>query len=45
VLVNLAVPRISRDRVIRTTVGLRPFRETGFMLRAEKLDEKVVIHD
>jgi len=43
--VNLAVPRISWDRVIRTTVGLRPFRESGFVLRAEKFDEKTVIHD
>jgi D-amino-acid oxidase len=43
--VNLAVPRISWDRVIRTTVGLRPFRETGFVLRAESFDEKLVIRD
>lgn len=43
--VNLAIPRISWDRVIRTTVGLRPFRDSGFVLRAEKLDEKTVIHD
>jgi D-amino-acid oxidase len=43
--VNLAVPRISWDRVIRTTVGLRPFRESGFVLRAERFDEKTVIHD
>jgi len=43
--VNLAVPKISWDRVIRTTVGLRPFRTSGFVLRAEKFDEKTVIHD
>jgi D-amino-acid oxidase len=43
--VNLAIPRISWDRVIRTTVGLRPFRTSGFVLRAEKFDEKTVIHD
>ncbi len=42
---NLAVPRISWDRVIRTTVGLRPVRTSGFVLRAEKFDEKTVIHD
>jgi D-amino-acid oxidase len=42
---NLAVPRISWDRVIRTTVGLRPHRESGFVLRAEKFDDKTVIHD
>ena len=43
--VNLAVPRISWERVIRTTVGLRPHRDSGFVLRAEKFDEKTVIHD
>jgi len=43
--VNLAIPRISWDRVIRTTVGLRPHRDSGFVLKAEKFDEKTVIHD
>jgi D-amino-acid oxidase len=42
---NLAVPRISWERVIRTTVGLRPHRDSGFVLKAEKFDEKTVIHD
>lgn len=36
---------VSWDRVIRTTVGLRPFRPSGFLLRAEKLDGKTVIHN
>jgi glycine/D-amino acid oxidase-like deaminating enzyme len=31
--------------VIRTTVGLRPFRPTGFVLRAEKLDRKLLVHN
>jgi D-amino-acid oxidase len=35
----------SFDRVIRTTVGLRPHRDSGFVLRAEKLDAKTLIHD
>jgi D-amino-acid oxidase len=43
--VNLARPRISFERVIRTTVGLRPHRDSGFVLKAEKFDEKTVIHD
>jgi len=43
--IKLAVPRISWDRVIRTTVGLRPHRDGGFVLRAEKLDAKTVIHN
>jgi hypothetical protein len=33
------------ERVIRTTVGLRPHRDSGFVLKDEKFDEKTVIHD
>lgn len=43
--VRLATPDVSWDRVIRTTVGLRPHRPSGFVLRAEKLDAKTVIHN
>jgi D-amino-acid oxidase len=43
--VNLVAPRLSWERVIRTTVGLRPHRDSGFVLKAEKFDEKTVIHD
>jgi glycine/D-amino acid oxidase-like deaminating enzyme len=43
--INLAPPRISWDRVIRTTIGLRPHRDSGFVLKPEKLDAKTVIHD
>jgi D-amino-acid oxidase len=43
--VNLAVPRISVERVIRTTVGLRPHRDGGFVLRAERLNDKTLIHN
>ncbi len=32
-------------RVIRTTVGLRPYRPSGFVLRAEKMGEKTLIHN
>jgi D-amino-acid oxidase len=35
----------SWDRVIRTTVGLRPHRDQGFLLKAEKLDDKTLIHN
>ena len=42
---NLVAPRISWERVIRTTVGLRPHRDSGFVLKAEKFGEKTVIHD
>lgn len=42
---QLALPRITRDRVIRTTVGLRPHRDGGFVLRADTLDAKVLVHN
>ena len=41
----LAPVRVSWDRVIRTTVGLRPHRPSGFVLRAERLDAKTLIHN
>src|SRR5580700_6326965 len=43
--IQLAPPRLSWERVIRTTVGLRPHRDSGFVLKAEKFGEKLVIHD
>jgi glycine/D-amino acid oxidase-like deaminating enzyme len=43
--VNLAPIKASWDRVIRTTVGLRPHRPKGFNVSAAKLDAKVVIHN
>jgi D-amino-acid oxidase len=36
---------VSRDRIIRTVVGLRPFRPSGFVVRAEKVDEKLIVHN
>jgi len=33
------------DRVIRTTVGLRPNRDSGFLLKPERFDHKTVIHN
>ena len=41
----LAPIRASWDRVIRTTVGLRPHRPSGFLLKAEKFDAKTVVHN
>jgi D-amino-acid oxidase len=43
--IRLAPVRASWDRVIRTTVGLRPHRDSGFVLRAEPLDAKTIIHN
>jgi glycine/D-amino acid oxidase-like deaminating enzyme len=33
------------DRVIRTTIGLRPHRPSGFVLKAASLDGKTIIHN
>lgn len=43
--VQLPLVRASYDRVIRATVGLRPHRPTGFVLKAARLDAKTVIHN
>ena len=43
--INLAPVQVSWDRVIRTTVGLRPRRDSGFVLKAEPFDGKTVIHN
>ena len=31
------------ERVIRTTVGLRPYRPSGFVLRGERLGDKLML--
>ncbi|HEV2691184.1 MAG TPA: FAD-dependent oxidoreductase [Bryobacteraceae bacterium] len=36
---------VSNDRVIRTVVGLRPFRPSGFVVRAESVDGKTIVHN
>lgn len=43
--VRLVPVNVSRDRIIRTTVGLRPHRDSGFVVRADKLDDKLLIHN
>ena len=35
----------SWDRIIRTTVGLRPHRDAGFVLKAVKQDDKFLVHN
>lgn len=42
---RLPLVNVSWDRVIRTTIGLRPHRPSGFVLKADKLDGKTVIHN
>jgi glycine/D-amino acid oxidase-like deaminating enzyme len=42
---HLAPVNVAADRVIRTVVGLRPFRPSGFVVRAESLGDKVLVHN
>lgn len=37
--------KVSEDRVIRSVVGLRPFRRSGFRVEVEKIGEKTVVHN
>jgi D-amino-acid oxidase len=36
---------VSEDRIIRTVVGLRPYRPSGFVVRTEKIGDKTVVHN
>ena len=42
---RLARVIVAKDRVIRTIVGLRPFRPAGFVVGAEKAGAKTVVHN
>ncbi|MBK9166750.1 MAG: FAD-dependent oxidoreductase [Bryobacterales bacterium] len=42
---RLAPVRVSRDRVIREVVGLRPYRPSGFVVRKEALGGKTLVHN
>ena len=42
---RLARVRVSSDRLIRTVVGLRPFRPSGFVVRTERQGSKIIIHN
>lgn len=44
-LLKLPKVNISPDREIRTVVGLRPFRPSGFVVAGQKFDEKLVVHN
>jgi D-amino-acid oxidase len=41
----LAPVDVAPDRVIRTVAGLRPYRESGFVVRAEPLGDKRLVHN
>ena len=42
---RFAPVNVSRDRVIREVVGLRPYRPGGFVVDAEKLGNKLLVHN
>ena len=42
---RLAPVKVARNRIIRTVVGLRPFREEGFVVEAERLGDKLLVHN
>src|ERR1044072_318159 len=42
---HFAPVKVSRDRVIREVVGLRPFRPEGFRVEAERAGNKLFIHN
>lgn len=44
-MLRFAPVDVAWNRIIRTTVGLRPHRPSGFLLRADRLDDKTVIHN
>jgi D-amino-acid oxidase len=37
--------RVSPESVVSTVVGLRPFRASGYVVRAERFGEKVIVHN
>jgi glycine/D-amino acid oxidase-like deaminating enzyme len=41
----LAPVVVDQSRVIRTMAGLRPYRRSGFVVRAEQLGEKRLVHN
>src|SRR5437016_3928361 len=42
---RLAPVKVSRDRIIREVVGLRPYRAEGFVVEAERIGHKLLVHN
>ena len=42
---RFAPVKVSRDRIIREIVGLRPYRPEGFKVEAERLGDKLLVHN
>jgi D-amino-acid oxidase len=37
--------KVARNRIIREVVGLRPYRPAGFVVEAERLGDKLLVHN
>ena len=37
--------KVARDRIIREVVGLRPYRAEGFKVEAERIGDKLLVHN
>ena len=37
--------QVSEERIIRRVVGLRPYRPPGFLVEAQRLGDKIIVHD
>jgi D-amino-acid oxidase len=42
---TIVPPKIDPGLIIRTVVGLRPYRAAGFVLRAQRLGAKLLVHN
>lgn len=42
---HFARVKVARNRVIREVVGLRPYRPTGFVVNAERIRSKLLVHN
>src|SRR5437763_15646097 len=42
---RFAPVKVSRDRVIREVVGLRPYRAEGYVVDAERVSNKLNVHN
>ncbi len=42
---KFAPVKVSRNRIIREVVGLRPYRPEGFVVEAERLGDKLLVHN
>src|SRR5262245_16940074 len=42
---RLAPVKVARDRVIREVVGLRPYRDEGFVVEAQRVGNKLLVHN